>query len=356
MAGGSQQAADGARGPGGAAADFETSPLGPTPIRELGVALADSPVAPALAKLERELEERGIRLRPRFYLSTEWGVPFGTTAIAIPFYLARPDLTRLHAERTGFVEGLSDADLLRYLRHEMGHVVNYAYRLYDGAEWMRLFGAMTQPYVEEYRPRPFSRRFVRHLPGWYAQKHPDEDWAETFAVWLTPDLDWRAEYAGWPEALAKLEYCDRAMAERAGSEPPATATDLDAEVSEIATPLDQFYRDLEHDGGELPPGLDGALRTLFGGLAPAEPCGPDSPCLAAAQLIRGLAGDLPAEVYRWTGHFPERTRHLLERLAALAEALRLVYPAARERQALLAVATFVTALAMNHVQSGAYST
>src|SRR5262249_59734479 len=94
-------------------------------------------------------------------------------------------------EQTGHLEGVGRVELLRYLRHEMGHVVNYAYQLYEREDWVELFGSMTQPYEEEYRPEPFSRRFVRHLPGWYAQKHPDEDWAETFAVWMTPGLDWR---------------------------------------------------------------------------------------------------------------------------------------------------------------------
>ena len=121
-------------------------------------------------------------------------------------YLARPDLTALHVERTGLVEGFDRADILRYLRHEMGHVVNYAYRLYDQEEWVKQFGSITQPYSEEYRPEPFSRRYVRHLPGWYAQKHPDEDWSETFAVWMTPGRDWRREYSGWPVAAAKLAY------------------------------------------------------------------------------------------------------------------------------------------------------
>src|SRR5438067_2597 len=83
----------------------------------------------------------------------------------------------------------------RYFRHEMGHVVNYAYRLYKRDDWTARFGSIDLPYEEEYAPEPFSRRFVRHLPGWYAQKHPDEDWAETFAVWLTPQRDWRADYA-----------------------------------------------------------------------------------------------------------------------------------------------------------------
>ena len=154
--------------------------------------------------------QRGLtKITPTFYLSTEWGVAFGTVAIGIPFYLARPELTELHDEEVGHIEGFNHADILRYLRHEMGHVLNYAYKLYDDESWVKLFGSITQPYREEYRPQPFSRRFVRHLPGWYAQKHPDEDWAETFAVWMTPKADWRADYAQWPSALAKLELCDR---------------------------------------------------------------------------------------------------------------------------------------------------
>ena len=195
-----------------------------------------------IAEFERELEAAGIcRVRPRFYLSTEWGVPFGTVAIAIPFYLARPDLAEMHAERTGLVEGRGRRDLLRYLRHEMGHVVNYAYRLYDQEDWVRLFGPITRPYREEYSPEPFSRLYVRHLPGWYAQKHPDEDWAETFAVWMTPGLDWRAEYAGWPAALAKLEYCDAAMRGACATDPQVTDEELDEPVSEIAYTLEQYY-------------------------------------------------------------------------------------------------------------------
>src|SRR4029453_6448977 len=122
------------------------------------------------------------RVRPHFYLSTEWGVPSGSVSIAIPFYLARLVLIVLPARRLGHVEGANRPDILRYLRHEMGHVVNYAYQLYEEEDWVKHFGSMTQPCLEEYRPEPFSRRYVRPLPGWYAQKHPDEDWAETFAV------------------------------------------------------------------------------------------------------------------------------------------------------------------------------
>src|SRR5579883_1361878 len=135
-----------------------------TPIRDLRLSIAGSPLEPILAEFETELRAAGIvRVRPRFYLSTEWGVNEGTVAIAIPFYLARPDLTALHGERTGHVEGVGRAEILRYLRHEMGHVVNYAYKLFETEEWTEHFGPMDQPYVDEYRLEPFSRRYVRHL-------------------------------------------------------------------------------------------------------------------------------------------------------------------------------------------------
>jgi len=69
-----------------------------------------------------------------------------------------------------------------------------------------------------YRPRPYSHGFVVHLDDWYAQSHPDEDFAETFAVWLTPGLDWRTRYRIW-KALQKLEYVDELMKSLAGKPP-----------------------------------------------------------------------------------------------------------------------------------------
>jgi putative zinc-binding metallo-peptidase len=334
---------------------FKEANLSSVRIRDLGLQIAGTPLEPVVQEFEGELKRAGIRrVRPRFYLSSEWGVPFGTVAIAIPFYLARPDLTALHAERTGYTEGVGREELLRYLRHEMGHVVNYAYRLYDREDWVACFGAITQPYLEEYRPEPFSRRFVRHLPGWYAQKHPDEDWAETFAVWMTPGATWATDYAGWPEALAKLRYCDRTMAELADRDPPVTAADLDEDVAEIGDNLDQFYRRFDWPRAELPPGLDGALRTIFENLGQPDTASGEVPRRPAAELIRRLGSDLPASVYRWTGHFPERTRALLEHLAERAETLQLVYPEDRETPAIVDLTTLATALAASYVYRGSY--
>src|SRR3954451_13787746 len=248
---------------------FHESNLWSTPIRDLGLTIEGTRLEPILAEFSEELRQIGIsRVRPRFYLSTEWGVPFETVAIAIAFYLARPDLTALHAERVGHVEGFDRDDILKYLRHEMGHVINYASRLYDEEEWVKQFGSITQPYFEEYRPEPFSRRYVRHLPGWYAQKHPDEDWAETFAVWMTPGLDWRSEYGGWPVAYSKLTYCSRTMNALRDRDPEVTSSELDEDVAEIEYSLGHYYRHDPSAEDEMPPGLDGALLAIFEDLRP----------------------------------------------------------------------------------------
>jgi hypothetical protein len=324
------------------------------PIKELGLTIQGTPLEPVLAEFVGELERAGVtRVRPVFHLSTEWGVVDGTVAIGIPFYLAHPELTHFHAERVGFIEGYSRADILRYLRHEMGHVVNYAYLLHEQDEWARLFGRYDQPYVENYKPSPFSRRFVQHLPGWYAQKHPDEDWAETFAVWMTPGRDWRAEYADWPGALAKLEYCDRTMKSLRDVDPPVNEAELDEDVADLAYTLDDYYKGLADGAYEFPRRLDWMLKSIFEDEGRPEPQAAP-PRRAASALIRQLEPELLAQVFRWTGHFPEGTRLLLRHLAERAEALHQVYPDDREPQAIIALTTLVSALAMNHVHLGSY--
>src|SRR5436305_14855923 len=123
---------------------FHESHLGSFRLEDLGRTVEGTALGPIVKEFEGELDRAGIRkVRPRFFLTTEWGVPFPSMFIGIPFYLARPELTALHAERSGFVEGVSRADILRYLRHEMGHVVNYAYKLYDEQERTRHFASFT---------------------------------------------------------------------------------------------------------------------------------------------------------------------------------------------------------------------
>ena len=176
------------------------------PIRDLGLKLEGSPLERFVHQLYRELDRKGLKkFRPACYLTDEWGCPSGEPIIGIPFYLADPNLARLEKE----MNDLEDSrQIMMYLRHEAGHAINYAYALHKTPEWKQMFGPYRKPYRDAYRPIPFSRSFVRHMEGWYAQKHPDEDFAETFAVWLTPGSRWRQKYKGWP-ALEKLRYVDR---------------------------------------------------------------------------------------------------------------------------------------------------
>jgi hypothetical protein len=334
---------------------FRESNLFGSKIRDLGLTIDGTRLSPVIEEFRDELKRAGItRLVPEFYLTTEWGVPFGTVAIGIPFYLARPELTELHGQEVGVIEGFNGKDILRYLRHEMGHVLNYAYRLYDQEAWVKMFGSLSQPYRDDYRPQPFSRRFVRHLPGWYAQKHPDEDWAETFAVWMTPDRDWRADYAQWPTALAKLEFCARTMAELATRDPLVTAVERDEAVGDLDVSLGDFYKVAQPDAEPGAAGLDGDLRAIFDDIVAAEGTGAAEETRPAAELIRRLERQLMADVFRWTGHFPEKTRSLVRDLAKRADALKQVYPVDAEDLAVVSVTILVTSLAMNFVHRGAY--
>ena len=334
---------------------FRESNLFGSPIRDLKLTIDDTRLAPVIEEFRAELKHAGIvKVSPRFHLSTEWGVPFGTVVIGIPFYLARPELTELHGEEVGHIEGFKHSDILRYLRHEMGHVINYAYRLYDVEAWVKLFGSITQPYREEYRPQPFSRRFVRHLPGWYAQKHPDEDWAETFAVWMTPGQDWRAEYAQLPTALGKLEFCARTMGELGSRDPLVTAADLDDDVSGLYYSLQEYYKNYPAESEPGAAGLDGDLRAIFDDLVEGEDQAAAQETRPAAELIRRLERQLMADVFRWTGHFPEKTRSLMRHLSKRADVLKQVYPRTAESEAIVGVTTLVTSLAMNFVHRGVY--
>lgn len=325
------------------------------PIRDLQLAIEGTRIEPLVKTFEQELLAVGLtRLRPRFYLSTEWGVPFGTIAIGIPFYLAHPDLIAVHAQEVGHIEGYSDTDILKYIRHEMGHVVNYAYKLYEREDWIDMFGSITQPYLEEYRPEPFSTRYVQHLPGWYAQKHPDEDWSETFAVWMTPGAGWHDAYVNWEEALEKLQFCDQLMRRLGDTDPPVTQVDLDEDVKDLTYSVDEYYVDLASTTVAIPAGLDSALKAMFEDFGQPEISAAAVPRINASTLMQKLERSLMANVFRWTGHFPEQTRLLLRHFEKRADELKQVYPEDREAEVTVALTTLVTSLATTYVHRGTY--
>ena len=110
------------------------------------------------------------------------------------------------------------------------------------------------PYPDRYRPQRRSTRFVRHLPGWYAQSHPDEDFAETFAVWLRPGSRWRSRYARWPVALAKLAYVDSLMQELRDVRPPVTTRARPLSIGQSSLTLGEHYRALHSARAAAPAG------------------------------------------------------------------------------------------------------
>src|SRR3954465_98247 len=189
---------------------------------DLGLTIAGTELEPRIAQLDAELGARGLVFRPHYWLSDEWFTPDGVPGVAIPFYLAHPRLAKLELAQMLEVEGGDPESCLRILRHETGHAIDNAFRLRRPPQRRRLFGSPATEYPEYYTPKPYSKSFVQHLDHWYAQSHPDEDFAETFAVWLDPTAMWGTRYAGWP-AHRKLEYMDRLMREVARKRPVVTS-------------------------------------------------------------------------------------------------------------------------------------
>jgi hypothetical protein len=248
-----------------------------------------------LDDLYAELETKRLRIRPHAWISDEWFSPDNTPGIAIPFYLAHPRLMRLERKMIIDVEGGSRWECMRILRHEAGHVVQHAFQLQRRRRWQQLFGPSSKRYPSYYRPNPASRHFVQHLPLWYAQSHPDEDFAETFAVWLRPRSDWRRRYAGWP-ALKKLRYVDELMGEIAGKRPVLKERIKVDPLHQIDRTLGEHYtKKRERYTGETSTIYDRDLLQIFSD----NPRHRRSP--AATAFIRRHRADIRQIVSRWTG-------------------------------------------------------
>lgn len=311
-------------------------------ISDLGLRVQGSPVEGLVERLYAELSGRGLVFRPPVYLTDEWGCPEGVAAIGVPFFLADRRLERLERERGVVLE--EEDDPMKIMRHEAGHAFNYAYRLHARPEWRQLFGPYSRPYRDRFRVDPFSREYVRHILGWYAQKHPDEDFAETFAVWLTPGMDWRTRYEGWA-AMRKLEYVDVVMAELSGIEvavPRIRAEHLPVEA--MHTTVGEHYAGWE----ELPLGdpshFDGDLRNIFPTpVAAVGTAGPGS----AAEFIGRHRRELVRRIAYWTGETTHVVRQFVDHLHERAEALELTQADGGEA-ALIELTAFSTAVIMNY--------
>ena len=328
----------------------EARQLLPIRIRDLGLTLDRSPVAELVRHLYNELEARGLRhFRPLCYLSDEWGSPSGEPVIGIPFYLGDPRVATLE-DALNDVEG--EREIMMYLRHEAGHAFNHAYELALTPEWRKLFGSVRRPYRDDYPFVPFSRDYVRYIPGWYAQKHPDEDFAETFAVWLDPQSAWRQRYAGWG-ALRKLEYIDRLAQELSDQPPSRRDGQTDVTTDEMDQTVEEMFREYHVDETPIVAGLalDADLIDIFGtppdpGAAPQDNGSKPVPPLTAAELLGMHRRDIVDKVNYWTGVRRTLVRALVTAVETRLAELHLVAERERSRQQMIELTVYITALAM----------
>jgi len=319
-----------------------------TRICDLNLRIEGSPLEPLVQKLYRELERRGLLFRPQVYLTDGWGCPDRVPVIGVPFYLADKRLARIEEEQTGEIE--DDHYTMMLLRHEAGHAYNYAYRLYERKDWQEMFGPFDKPYKDNFKPNPFSKQFVRHIVHHrygrtYAQKHPDEDFAETFAVWLTPRSGWRNRYRYWP-AIRKLYYVERVMREIRDLPPVVEAGERIAPVEELTLLLAEHYGQRAERYRAAAQGyVDDKLREVFPPVKSRQ-------VLPAAQFLRKYSSKLIRQIHRWSDLGEDEVEALLLKLTDRAEALGLMVARRQMHNKLVDVAALAMALAMNFSYTG----
>jgi hypothetical protein len=324
-----------------------------TRICDLGLKIEKSPVEPYVHRLHREFDEKGIIFRPRCYLTDGWGCPNEVPVIGIPFYLADRRLMRIEEEQTGEIEDESMLQML--LRHEAGHALNYAYRLWEQPEWTEVFGRFETPYRDAFEPNPFSRQFVRHLAHGqshrttYAQKHPDEDFAETLAVWLTPRSGWRTRYANWP-ALRKLECVARLMRRVRRREPLCTGGVLAAPIDDLTMTLAEHYgQRAERYRSKAQGYLDDKLRIAL----PQVRAGADA--IDAHLFLRRRHRSLVARVAQWSSMAPEDIGMVLQKIEDRTRALKLRVRMDKQEERLLDIASLLTAMVVQFSHTGRFT-
>jgi len=315
-------------------------------ISQLGLRLEQTELQPLIQQLHDELSLKGLAFHPPCHVGDEWFVPVGVPAIFIPFFLTHERLRRLEKKLMLEVEGETPKWFMKLIRHETAHAYFYAYQLQKKTKWRHVFGLTSAEETPQfYRPRPYSRSYVVHLDDWYAQSHPDEDFAETFAVWLTPDLNWRERYQGW-KALQKLEYVDELMRSLAGKPPVHQPKYRVAEYDCLNVKLKTHYarkRKLHEDS--YPDFYDKDLRQLFAAGAAGG--------MKASVYLRHHRKQLMDSVCQWTNEKKYRVDKLLTRLIERCHDLDLYIKAYDPKQN-LQVSAYITTLVMNYLFTGKF--
>jgi hypothetical protein len=311
---------------------------------DLDLSLAGTAVEQRIAQVDGELRARGLAT-PHYWLSDEWFTPDGVAGVAVPFYLAHPRLEKLELAQMLEVEGGDEATCLKILRHEAGHAIDNAYRLRRRSARRELFGKPNTPYPEYYTPKPYSKSFVQHLDHWYAQSHPDEDFAETFAVWLDPHSEWPVRYAGWP-ALRKVEYMDSLMRKVARTAPKVIArTELDPLPELTKTLAEHYRRKREHYGLDYPDFYESDLWNLFSA-APEY-----AKAQSAARFVRRIRKEARSTVASFTDSYQYTIDQLIEKILRRCRDLNLRLTESEEATK-IDFMVFLTVQTMNYLHSG----
>jgi hypothetical protein len=317
-------------------------------ICDLGVQIRGSEIEPRVRRLYDELRTLGLNLRPLCYLSDEWLSPGGEAAIGIPFYLAHPRLKALEARMMAEVEGGTTGSCMKLLRHEAAHALDHAYALHRRGDWQEVFGSPRKRYSPYFYPfDPHSKAHVRNIPENYAQCHPEEDWAETFAVWLNPASRWRTRYRGWP-AMRKLRYVQRVTREIAQLPVPRRQPVPDGDISGLRSTLANHYRrKLRLYRVEDLSFAQRDLKKIFRAGPAQEPAG------RASSLIRRHKRVLVEAIAEWSGERASRASRVVTRLAKLCDEHELALRA-DPQASLVKLSTYAATLIANRVHTSRY--
>jgi hypothetical protein len=328
-----------------------------TRIGDLPISIEGTWLEECVKQLYAELDARGLVFHPECYLADEWLTPEGEVAIGIPFYLAHPVLIKLERRMMLEAEGEGKLWCMQLLRHEAGHAFSYAYNLHKRRDWQKVFGSSKETYGGTYKFKPYSKSYVRHLDGFYAQYHPDEDFVETFAVWLTPDADWQKKYQGW-KALDKLQFVDGLMTSIKGVKPLKPKGKKLWHQKNLTITLGKYYKKrYRHEEEELPDFHDVQLEKIFTALTDEEWWAfkkdrrKNNGMVTAQELIRDHSKNILNSIDRCTGERKYIISDLLKNIALRARQLHMIV-SQPQAVALMQLSVYVTSLTMNYIHTG----
>ena len=319
-------------------------------FKNIKLSISESDVQQYIDQLYSELDAKGLLFRPQIFLGDEWFSPEGMNAISVPFYLSNERLKKLEKTLMLEIEGGDAQWFMKLLRHEAGHCFDHCYKFSTSKKWAKIFGSPSKDYEPEtYRPHPFSKSYVKHLDRWYAQAHPDEDFAETFAVWLNPHLNWKKEYQKWPVALSKLNYMNSLAAISSAMPNKSESGRLPYNVKNLTSTLESYYQKRKRENAdEYPDFYDSDLKKIFDGdldLSKRE--------FAAEKFMNRHRKTIVTTVAWATGErkftIDTFVKRLIDRITKLE--LRL---GKNETKTTMEVASFLTSLVKNYLFTGKF--